>query len=89
MWNATLIHRGRYLRVDASLERQKLYICATNEETNLYAYKKRVHLDHILHVLSSLSNKNHLNPLSITFLSQLNLLAMGLRPLSNRDAIQP
>jgi len=43
----------------------------------------------MLHVLSSLSNKNHTNPLSLTSLSQLNLLAMGLRPLSNRDTIQP
>ena len=42
----------------------------------------------MLHVLSSLSNKNHTNPLSLTSLSQLNLLAMGLRPLSNRDTIQ-
>ena len=43
----------------------------------------------MLHVLSSLSNKNHTNPLSLTSLSQLNLQTMGLRPLSNRDTIQP
>jgi len=43
----------------------------------------------MLHVLSSLANKIHTNPLSLTSLSQLNLLAMGLRPLSIRDTIQP
>ena len=43
----------------------------------------------MLHVFNSFSNKYHTNPLSLTSLSQLNLLAMGLRPLSNRDTIQP
>jgi len=42
MWNVTLIHPGRYLRVDASLKRQKLYICATNEETNLHKHIRNV-----------------------------------------------
>jgi len=43
----------------------------------------------MLHVLGLLFNKNHTDPLSLTSLSQLNLLVMGSRPLSNRDAIQP
>ena len=43
----------------------------------------------MLHVFSSFSNKNHTKPLSLISLSQLNLQTMGLRPLSNRDAIQP
>jgi len=42
MWSATLIHSGQYLRVDASLKRQKIYICATNEETNLHKYIRNV-----------------------------------------------
>jgi len=42
IWSATLIHSGQYLRVDASLKRQKLYICATNEETNLHKHIRNV-----------------------------------------------